>query len=398
MPRACLVICLIAVLHIAQAFAPLPADGNSLRTPSHRSGCSRSARCQHQQQRSCTQPMRNPTHIRASPRDDEVAASEPGKYKQAMVNTALSVGAAVAFGAGIGVMEGSTKALEFFAGYVVEQSLSVDNIFVFLLLFEYFKVPLPYQDRVLKWGIIGAVVMRGAFIAVGKAALEQFEPVLLVFAGILLVSAFKLLTQGEEEADEDLADNQIVALSRKLLKATDEYDGDKFFTMVSCDALLAVKKLFRILLPPLTQYIKHTQVLTKALALHLSEQVDGVRRATPLLLVLVCIELSDIVFAVDSIPAVFGVTKDPFIVYTSNIFAIVNLRSLFTVLANAVDDLPYLRPAVAIVLGFVGAKLGAEYFGYDISTGLSLGVITGLLSGGVGLSLYEKRAAEQEAQ
>jgi predicted tellurium resistance membrane protein TerC len=123
-----------------------------------------------------------------------------------------------------------------------------------------------------------------------------------------------------------------------------------------------------------------------------------VRRATPLLLVLVCVELSDIVFAVDSIPAVFGVTKDPFIVYTSNIFAIVNLRSLFTVLANAVDDLPYLRPAVAIVLGFVGAKLGAEYFGYDISTGLSLGVITGLLSGGVGLSLYEKRAAEQEAQ
>jgi predicted tellurium resistance membrane protein TerC len=123
-----------------------------------------------------------------------------------------------------------------------------------------------------------------------------------------------------------------------------------------------------------------------------------VRRATPLLLVLVCVELSDIVFAVDSIPAVFGVTKDPFIVYTSNIFAIVNLRSLFTVLANAVDDLPYLRPAVAIVLAFVGAKLGAEYFGYDVSTGLSLGVITALLSGGVGLSLYEKRAAEQEAQ
>jgi TerC family integral membrane protein len=174
-----------------------------------------------------------------SPRDDEVTAAEPGKYKQAMVNTALSVSAAVAFGAGIGVMEGSTKALEFFAGYVVEQSLSVDNIFVFLLLFEYFKVPLPYQDRVLKWGIIGAVVMRGAFIAVGKAALEQFEPVLLVFAGILLVSAFKLLTEGDEQADEDLADNQIVALSRKLLQATDEYDGDNFFTMVSFDALLS---------------------------------------------------------------------------------------------------------------------------------------------------------------
>jgi TerC family integral membrane protein len=196
----------------------------------------------------------------ASPRDEEVAVAEPGRYKQAMVNTALSVGAAVAFGAGIGFMEGNTKALEFFAGYVVEQSLSVDNIFVFLLLFEYFKVPLAYQDRVLKWGIIGAVVMRGAFIAVGKAALEQFEPVLLIFAGILLVSAFKLLTEGDEEADEDLADNQIVALSRKLLKATDEYDGDRFFTLVSSGALLfaqcihCFKHVFRILLSLFAQY------------------------------------------------------------------------------------------------------------------------------------------------
>ncbi|CAM9394190.1 unnamed protein product, partial [Hapterophycus canaliculatus] len=212
------------------------------------------------------------------------------------------------------------------------------------------QVPFDNQNRVLTYGILGAVVMRAIFIALGEAAMNVFHPVLLGFAAILIYSSYKLLTEGEGDEEEDLSDNKLIAFASSTLDATDSYDGELFFTMV-----------------------------------------DGVRRATPLLLVLVCIELSDIVFAVDSIPAVFGVTKDPFIVYTSNIWAILNLRSLFTLLSSAVEDLVYLRPAVAVVLGFVGAKLGSEFFGYCVSTELSLGIITGLLATGVGASLIERQ-------
>ncbi|CBJ26580.1 conserved unknown protein [Ectocarpus siliculosus] len=188
--------------------------------------------------------------------------------------------------------------------------------------------------------------MRAIFIGLGEAAMSVFHPILLGFAGILLYSSYTLLSESEGDGDEDLSDNKLIAFASSSLDATESYDGDKFFTMV-----------------------------------------DGVRRATPLLLVLVCVELSDIVFAVDSIPAVFAVTKDPFIVYTSNIWAILNLRSLFTLLASAVEDLVYLRPAVAVVLGFVGCKIGGDFFGYDVSTELSLGIITGVLAAGVAASL-----------
>ncbi|CAN0455962.1 unnamed protein product [Laminaria digitata] len=222
---------------------------------------------------------------------------------------------------------------------------------IFLVLSpSHSQVPLGNQNRVLTWGIIGAVVMRAIFIALGEVAMDVFHPVLLGFAGVLLFSAYTLLAEGDDGGDEDLADNKVVAFAANILDATDSYDGDKFFTVA-----------------------------------------DGVRRATPLLLVLVCIELSDVIFAVDSIPAVFAVTKDPFIVYTSNIWAILNLRSLFTILSSAVEDLVYLRPAVAVVLGFVGGKLGAEFFGYDVSIETSLGVITGLLGAGVGFSLLERQ-------
>ncbi|CAM9134447.1 unnamed protein product [Choristocarpus tenellus] len=277
------------------------------------------------------------------------SAPDTERYAKAASNTAIAVGGATAFGAGIQYFMGNDLSLQFFAGYLIEMSLSVDNLFVFLLLFQYFKVPAGDQNRVLSWGILGAMVMRGVFIGLGEAALNIFQPVLLVFAGILILSSYKLLMEGDDEED-NLDDNQIVAFASKILDATQEYDGNKFFTMV-----------------------------------------DGIRRATPLLLVLLCIEISDIVFAVDSIPAVFGVTKDPFIVYTSNIWAILNLRSLFTLLSSAIEDLPYLRPAVAIVLGFVGGKLGAEFFGYEISTPLSLGIISVLLAGGVALSVLDRR-------
>lgn len=189
----------------------------------------------------------------------------------------------------------------------------------------------------------------------GVEAIENFRVVLLAFAAILVFTSVKLLAEDDsEEGQEDLAENQIVKFARSLLTTTDDYDGPNFFS-----------------------------------------EVEGKGRvATPLLLVLICVELSDVVFAVDSVPAVFGVTKDPFIVYTSNIFAILGLRSLYTVLANAVVDLPYLKPAVALILGLVGMKLGGEYFGFEVSNVVSLGVIASVLGSGVWASLYLKPKEE----
>ena len=243
--------------------------------------------------------------------------------------------------------------MEFFTGYLVEQSLSVDNLFVFLMLFNYFKVPSQHQDRVLTWGIIGAVAMRGVMIILGIQMIERFQVITLIFAGILLISAYKLLTDNDE--DEDLSDNYVLKISNYIMKSTTEYDGDRFFT-----------------------------------------KEKGTSVATPLLMCLICIEISDLVFAIDSIPAVLGVSHDPFIVYTSNIFAIMGLRSLYTVVAKAVQDLKYLKPAVALVLGFVGGKMVGEYFHKSISTGLSLFVVMFLIIGGIVLSLASKGIAASD--
>lgn len=190
-------------------------------------------------------------------------------YKDAIYRTLGWVSAAVAFGGAVWTFAGPEAGEEFFAGYLVEQSLSVDNLFVFLLLFEYFKVPLNYQDRVLRWGICGAIVMRGIMISLGATALENFHEVLLVFAGILVYSSAKFfIGDGDDEEEEDPADNSIVQFSRSIFPSTDEFDGDRFFTIE-----------------------------------------DGVRMATPLFICMVAVEISDVVFAVDSIPAVFGVTE-----------------------------------------------------------------------------------------
>lgn len=276
-------------------------------------------------------------------------------YRDAFVKTGLSVGSALLFGLGVWAWKGPDSGLEYYAGYLVEQSLSVDNLFVFVVLFEYFKVPTDYQGRVLSWGIFGAMAMRALMVLAGVEAIENFRVVLLAFAGILVFTSVKLLSEDDsEEGEEDLAENQIVKFARSLITTTDDYDGPNFFT-----------------------------------------EVEGRGRlATPLLLVLICVELSDVVFAVDSVPAVFGVTKDPFVVYTSNIFAILGLRSLYTVLANAMVDLPYLKPAVALILGLVGMKLGGEYFGFEVSNVVSLGVIASVLGSGVWASLYLKPKEE----
>ena len=191
-------------------------------------------------------------------------------YQQAIRRTILWVGLAIIFGAGLAVGVGPDASEEFFAGYLIEQSLSVDNLFVFLLLFEYFNVPLSSQDRVLNWGIYGAVIMRALMIGVGAAALQRFHAILLVFAGILVYSSAKtLIPSGDDNDDEeDMNENTIVKFSRSLIDSTDQFDGSNFFTII-----------------------------------------DGVKKATPLFICMITLEISDVVFAVDSIPAVFGVTS-----------------------------------------------------------------------------------------
>ncbi|XP_009779568.1 thylakoid membrane protein TERC, chloroplastic isoform X1 [Nicotiana tabacum] len=268
-------------------------------------------------------------------------------YVSSVRTVALCVLSAVAFGVGVGFIDGVGKASEFFAGYLLEQSLSVDNLFVFVLIFKYFKVPLMYQNRVLSYGIAGAVIFRLSIILLGTATLQKFEAVNLLLAGILLYSSFKLFT-GEEE-DADLSDNFIVKTCQKFIPITSEYDGNRFLTLQ-----------------------------------------DGVWKATPLLLTVAVIELSDIAFAVDSIPAVFGVTRDPFIVFTSNLFAILGLRSLYTLISESMGELEYLQPSIGVVLGFIGFKMILDFFGYHVSTEASLGVVATCLSAGVLLSLAKK--------
>ncbi|KMS95764.1 hypothetical protein BVRB_005320 [Beta vulgaris subsp. vulgaris] len=268
-------------------------------------------------------------------------------YASSVKTVALCVFSAVVFGVGLGFKDGVGKASEFFAGYLLEQSLSVDNLFVFVLVFKYFKVPMMYQNRVLSYGIAGAIIFRLSLILLGTATLQRFEAVNLLLAAILLYSSFKLFTA--EEEDEDLSDNFIVKTCQKVIPVTASYDGNRFFTMDG-----------------------------------------GVWKATPLLLTVAVIELSDIAFAVDSIPAVFGVTRDPFIVFTSNLFAILGLRSLYTLISESMADLEYLQPSIAVVLGFIGLKMILDYFGYHVGTEISLGFVATSLSTGVLLSLIKK--------
>lgn len=205
-----------------------------------------------------------------------------------------------------------------------------------------------YQSRVLSYGIAGAIIFRATMILLGAATLQRFEIVNLFLAGILLYSAFKLFT-GEDEEEEDLSNNFIVKTCRNFIPVTSSYDGDRFITLS-----------------------------------------DGARKATPLLLTVAVVELSDIAFAVDSIPAVFGVTRDTFIVFSSNMFAILGLRSLYTLISGSLSELEYLQPAVGGVLGFIGCKMVADFFGYHTPTEVSLGFVATILGTGVLLSFKTK--------
>ncbi len=299
------------------------------------------------------------------------------------------VGAAMAFGGGIWYMEGSQKAQEYFAGYLLEQSLSVDNLFVFILVFNYFKTPEEAQGKVLTWGIASAAVLRAVFVLAGVELVEKFEPLLAVFAAILIFSSYKLLAGKEEEdEEEDLSDNAVVKFCRRVLPTVPNYEvgvqNERGTGQGHCCSYRAVAM----------HHIEHVarQVLVHTDHVNCpqgdrfwSATAPGV--ATPLLLTLAVVELSDVLFAIDSIPAVFGVTLDPFIIYTSNMFAILSLRALYGFVANIMSELRFLDKAVALVLGFIGGKMLLGFADVEVPTDVSLLVVGLLLGGGVAASL-----------
>ncbi|RIK57152.1 MAG: hypothetical protein DCC57_02305 [Chloroflexi bacterium] len=238
-------------------------------------------------------------------------------------------------------------AVAFLTGYLIEKSLSIDNIFVFALLFTYFAVPAALQHRVLFWGILGALVMRGALIVAGAALLKEFHWIIYLFGSFLILTGIKMALHREQEIHPE--QNPLVRLFRRLMPVTQGYVGDKFFVRRA-----------------------------------------GVLMATPLFLVLLMVESTDLVFAVDSIPAIFAVTNDPFIVYTSNVFAILGLRSLYFMLAGAMGKFHYLRPALAVVLVFVGVKMVMVDL-YKIPVAVSLSVIASILAVAILASLWQNR-------
>ncbi len=270
-------------------------------------------------------------------------------FKEAVGWSVGTVTFAIAFGLFVLLREGGRAALEYYTGYLVELSLSVDNLFVFILIFSYFGVPAEARPKVLHWGILGAIIMRFLMIALGALLLQRFEWITWVFGGILIFTGIRMWTQESERIEPEK--NPIVRLARRVLPFAPGYDGARFVTRRS----------------------------------------DGRRLATPLLLVLLVVEWSDLIFAIDSIPAVFAVTRDPFLVFSSNVFAILGLRALFFVLAGMMDKFAYLKPGVALILVFVGLKMALSRW-VHLPIGISLAVIVGTLVAAVGLSLWRSGA------
>ena len=265
------------------------------------------------------------------------------RFKEALAWSAFWVSLAGGFAVLLLVWQGQQKALEFTTGYLIEESLSVDNLFVFLMLFRYFRVDPKYQHKVLFWGIIGALVARGIFIASGVALINRFHWIIYVFGAFLIYTGFKMLKPMDSEIQPER--NPVLRLARKYLRFTPEYDNGKFFT-----------------------------------------EQNGKRLATPLFLVLLAVETTDILFAVDSIPAILAITSDPFIVYTSNVFAILGLRSLYFALAGMMEVFRFLHYGLAAILVFIGGKMvGSNYV--EIPIHVALGTVAGVLAVSVVASL-----------
>ena len=263
--------------------------------------------------------------------------------REAFIWTSVWIALALLFNLLIYYRAGPQVALEFLTGYVLEKSLSVDNIFVIVMIFSFFRVPAAYQHRVLFWGVLGALVLRGIFIALGAYVLHRWEWVMYIFGALLVVTGIKMAVKREDVAD--LTDNGILKFVRRLVPITPAYHGQRFF----------VREGGRIL-------------------------------GTPLLLVIVLVELSDLMFAIDSIPAIFAITDDTFVVYTSNIFAILGLRSMFFLLAAVVERFVYLKYGLAVVLTFIGVKMLLHDV-YKVPILASLGIITALIGGSIVVSL-----------
>ena len=267
--------------------------------------------------------------------------------REAAVWSVVWVALALAFNGWLTTSFGAQRGMEFLTGYLIEKALAVDNIFVFLIIFASFKVPAAYQHRVLFWGILGALVMRALFIFAGAALLMRFHWVIYVFGAFLLLTGLKLLWQRDSEPHPER--NPLFRLFTRLVPSVPEYHGSRF-----------------------------------------TVRQHGKWFATPLLLVLVLIEFTDLVFAVDSIPAIFAVTRDPFIVYTSNIFAILGLRAMFFLLAGVMDRFAYLKVGLSFVLMFVGTKMVLMDV-YKIPIGVSLATIAAILAASVLFSLLRER-------
>jgi TerC family integral membrane protein len=272
------------------------------------------------------------------------------KTREAITWTLVWVGLSVAFGIGVMHFSGEQRGLEFFTGYVIEKALSVDNLFLFLVIFRAFSVDEKIQHRVLEWGILGALVMRGAMIAAGAGLIERFSWVLYVFGAFLVYAGLHMLFAKKAEMHPE--ENRISRFAKKYLRVTKEYAGSRFFVRDG-------DKLF----------------------------------ATPLFVVLLIVEITDITMAVDSIPAIFGITRDPFIVYTSNVFAILGLRAMYFLLAGMLGRLRYLTAGLSFVLAFIGAKMIVEPW-VHISVEISLAVVAGMLLVALAASLLASAKAK----
>ncbi len=279
--------------------------------------------------------------------------------KEAAAWSALWVSLALVFNYGIYHFMGRQAGLEFLTGYLIEKALSVDNIFVFVLIFSYFQVPPKYQHRVLFWGILGALLMRGAMIGAGVILIERFHWIIYVFGAFLVFTGIRMATQ--EEMDIEPESNPVIRLVRRFMPVSPVYHGQKFFVR---EAVVPGGPLRRV--------------------------------ATPLFVVLVLVETTDLIFAVDSIPAIFAVTREPFLVYTSNVFAILGLRALYFLLAGVIHKFHYLKVGLAVVLVFVGTKMLLVDV-YKVPTAISLGVIALVLASAVVASLLFPAKVEENA-
>lgn len=271
--------------------------------------------------------------------------------KTALIESGIWISIALLFNLWFGYTYGKDLGVEFLTGYLVEKSLSVDNLFIILLIFSSFKIPDKYQHRVLFYGVLGAIVLRAFFIILGAQLLHMFEWILYVFGAILIITAIKLLRESDDE--KDVQENWSIRMIKKIMPTTPHLNGNHFFTLE-----------------------------------------NGVRKATPLFLALIAIEVTDLIFAVDSIPAVFAVTQDAFVAFASNILAILGLRALYFVLADWVQKLRYLKPGLAAVLGFIGIKMLLLEV-YKIPSWISLLVIFSILTTAALSSWYVAKIEEK---